>query len=836
MDTERWKRTEELFAAALEQEPERREAFLQAACADDPALRVEVESLLDARAHAANFIETPASAFAADLLPEEARANEGKRCGPYRLIREIGRGGMGEVWLAERDDGRFDQRVAIKVIKRGMDTDEVSRRFAQERRILAQLNHPGIARLLDGGETADGRPWFALEYVEGERLDHYCESRKLGLKERLELFREICAAVQYAHQNLVIHRDLKPGNILVTEEDAPKLLDFGIAKLLDPEGQTTGLTGTWQRVMTLDYASPEQAGAGVVTTASDVYSLGVILYELLTGRRPYDLANLPLHEATRIICEREPRAPSRGDATPETTGWSGNLASDLDNIALKALRKEPDRRYASVAELAEDIRRYLDGLPVGATGDTLAYRAAKFVRRNKRSVAAAAAIMLALVIGLVVAMWQAESARAQEKIAKQESANKQAINDFIRDILSNANPTYGAPGHGKGPDVTLPDVLEYAEKKIDEQFKDQPEIRGELHFTLGQIRKERGEYNSADRHFRATLELFRRLHGDHHPLAIQSLYYLGYIEGLKGNLADSVTMMRKSVEMMRLVEPQNGTFPWMLLNLAERLGFKEGSSEAEALILEAREACRKMAGTEDHLVVAYSFCRLGNLYKGKGELERAQAAYREYLERLSRLTVKHEAGEALYNLGVIDYTKGNYQEAEKLLNEADKLFSQYLGADYPQIAEFLYYLASIHCSKGDYARAETEARRALEISQQKYGPNHLRTINSLVLLSKALISGGRSAQAIPYLREAMGKFRATPKSNIGKWFNVAGILGECLTLLKRYDEAERFLSESYTGFQSIRGERSPEWEEARQRLVKLYEAWGKPEQAARFRG
>jgi tetratricopeptide (TPR) repeat protein len=342
-------------------------------------------------------------------------------------------------------------------------------------------------------------------------------------------------------------------------------------------------------------------------------------------------------------------------------------------------------------------------------------------------------------------------------------------------------------------------------------------------------------YDSAELHFRATLELFRQLHGERHPRAIQSLYNLGYIVGHKGDLATATTMMRQSVEMMRRSEPQNGELPRMLLDLGERLSWAERYSEAEALILEAREAFRKLRGTEDHYEVAYTFCRLGNLYRDKGELERAQAAYQEFLERLRRFPVKHEAGEALFNLGVIDYTRGNYQEAEKRLSEADKLFSQYLGESFTQIAEFLYYLASIHCLQKDYARAEAEARRALEIRRQKQGPDHPWTIVSLGLLSKVLISAGRPANAAPYLREAMEKFRAAPDRN--KWHQVAGILGECLMLLKRYEEAERLLIESCTIHQCDCGgkSRGTFLIEMCQRLVKLYEAWGKKEQAARFR-
>ncbi len=830
MKAERLQQIEELFHAALECEPEARRKFLGDVCADDGELRAEVEALLLASAQAPEFIVASAPVIASG---SHADPKTGEHINQYRLLREIGRGGMGAVWLAERDDGRFHQRVAIKVIKRGMDTDEVSHRFAQERQILAQLNHPQIARLLDGGETADGRLWFALEYVEGERFDRYCVNRKLGLVERLELFREVCAAVQYAHQNLVIHRDLKPANILVTAEGAPKLLDFGIAKLFDPGHETAGVTETGQRVMTLDYASPEQVRGQRVATASDVYSLGVILYEMLAGRMPHELSNRPLHEITRIICEEEPRKPSHGDSHNTAGPWRGRLADDLDNIVLKALRKEPERRYHSAAELAEDIRRYLAGLPVSASRDTFAYRAVKFARRNKAFVMAAALVMLSVLTGIILTVWQAQVARAQERIAKQERDKARRINEFLRDTLFYAEPTYNRPGHGKGADAKLVDAIRYAEKQIDEKFKDQPEIRCDLHNTLGQIWLQRGEYQSAEIHIRDAMELARQIYGEHHTRVSQNLFKLGIIEGRKGNIQGGITMIRQAVEMMRLSDPQNGALPWMLLELGQMVMWEGKIGEAESLIIEAREGFSKMATPEAEYQVAYTFCRLGNLYKEKGELERAQATYLGYLERLRRLPVKHEAGEALYNLGVIDYTNGNYQEAEKRLNEAERLFSQYLGQNFGQIADFLYYLASIHCLQGDYAKAEAEARRALEISRQMYGPDHPRIIRSLGLLIKALISAGKSARAAPYLREAMEKFRDLP--NEKKWIQAGSILGECLTLLKRYDEAERLMTGTCAIHQCNCSEKTSDDMEMRQRLVKLYEAWRKPEQAALYR-
>ncbi len=856
MDSERWKRTEEMFAAVLEQEPERRAGFLEAACADDKTLRAEVESLLAAHARAANFIEAPASAFASGLLPENpAATHEGKRCGPYRLIREIGRGGMGEVYLAARDDDQYQKQVAIKLVRRGMDTDTIILRFLNERQILAGLDHPNIARLLDGGTTGEGLPWLAMEYIEGEPIDVCCDRNQLSIADRLKLFRTVCAAVHYAHQNLVIHRDLKPSNILVTADGTPKLLDFGIAKILAPDfhNQTTAQEATAMRLMTPSYASPEQIKGATITTSSDVYSLGVILYELLSGHRPYHITGRSPHEIERIVCEEEPTRPSlavtrpetspdgdvRATITPEQVGHARNdqpkllrrqLAGDLDNIVLTALRKEPQRRYASVEQFSEDIQRHLDGMPVMASRDTFAYRSAKFMRRNKAPVAVAALVAFLLVSATVVAVWQAGIARARERDAKEQTA----IAWQERDRAGRIDDILRYLGYSKDPDVNFDDAIRYAEKQI-ENFKDQPEIRGEWHWTLGGILQKLRKYDSAELHFRAILGPHCQIQGRRHPRAIQSIYNLGMIEGIRGNLEGAVTLMRRSVEMMRLYDPQNEALPWMTSDLSQELGRLGKFSEAETLILEARETFSKMLGTEDHRWVSYTNCRLGNLYRHKGEPERARTAYLDSLERLRRQQATWQPGEALFSLGVIDYSRGNYQEAEKRLNEADKVFSQYLGANCPRISEFLYYLASIHCLQKDYARAEFEARRALENSMHKNSPDHPLTIISLGLLSKVLISSGRPAHAAPYLREAMEKFEASPNRSAHDWFGVTGILGECLTLLKRYDEAERLLIESYTGFQPIRGEKSPDMLEARQRLVKLYEAWGKNMKTDQYR-
>lgn len=446
MDPASWTHVKALFQAAVELAPPDREAFLEQRCIGDDQLHQEVSGLLSAHETAGDFIQQPAlvdvGLIASDGQTTSGVAVTGQKIGSYQIISELGRGGMGAVYLAARADDSFDKQVALKLIKRGMDSDAIIKRFVMERQILANLDHPNIARLIDGGTTEDGLPYFVLEYVEGTTITRYCDRHKLNTLERVKLFRQVCAAVLFAHQNLVVHRDLKPSNIIVTEDGTPKLLDFGIAKLLS--GSTPiETTATIGRVLTPEYASPEQLRGLPITTRSDVYSLGVVLYELLSGHRPFNFESRSPEDVARMITVSQPLKPSvvitrikdarqTDDAehvplTPAAISRTrdGNveklrrrLAGDLDNILLKALRKEPERRYASVQEFWEDLRRHLEGLPVLARPDTLSYRTSKFVTRHKAGVAAAVIVLLTLVSATVITSWQARVARRERDKAE----------------------------------------------------------------------------------------------------------------------------------------------------------------------------------------------------------------------------------------------------------------------------------------------------------------------------------------------------------------------------------------------------------------------------------
>ncbi len=503
MNGERWQQVKQVLDEAIALDPSRRDLFLANRCATDEELRREVESLLSSHDEAGTgFLKKAAIDLKAAVAVAPGRA--GRLIGVYQTIEEIGHGGMGEIYRAVRADGQYTKEVAIKLVRTGFDTASIIERFRSERQILASLDHPNIARLLDGGTTDDGIPYLVMELIEGERVDDYCDAHKLSITERLQLFRQICAAVQFAHQRLVIHRDIKPSNILVTNDGVPKLLDFGIAKLLDP---TATADTTMARPMTPEYASPEQIRGEPITTASDVYSLGVVLYQLLTGHSPYAADTRTPHEFALAVCETDPGRPStvvlkpvtvRGggqieQSTPEQISNSREaslaklhrrLKGDLDNIVLMALRKEPARRYPSVEQFDADLRRHLEGLPVTATKGSWRYRAGKFVRRQRVAVAASTAVALALVGGIAATMREARIARQQADIARAERARAEKRFNDVRQLSDSLifdihDAIQNLPGATPARKLLLDRAVEYLDSVAKDSGGD-PDLQREL--------------------------------------------------------------------------------------------------------------------------------------------------------------------------------------------------------------------------------------------------------------------------------------------------------------------------------------------------------------------
>ena len=499
MSPERWLRVKDLLSGALELPPAEQSGYLDQACAGDAELRAELDSLLAAARQAETFLESPA--FDAEHIAPHGTGSTwiGRRVGSYEIVAEIGHGGMGEVYEAIRADHQFQQQVAIKLVRHGYNSDFLLARFRAERQILATLSHPNIARLLDGGITEDGIPYFVMELIDGRPIDRYCSENGLPLVERLRLFRTVCAAVQYAHQHLVVHRDIKPSNILVTADGLVKLLDFGIAKMLDRDA-TTGApepTATRFQALTPEFASPEQLRGEPVTTVSDVYSLGVLLYHLLADRGPYPLRSNLAHEVAREIVETQPERPStvvRRALSPDTRRLQRRLKGDLDNIVLMALRKEPERRYASAEQLSEDIRRHLSGEPVIARQDTVAYRAAKFVQRHSVAVGAAATVVVSLSAGIVAVEREARIARAERARAEQHfNEVRKLANTFMfefHDAIQNL------PGATPARQLLVKSALAYLDPLAREAGDDQA-LQRELATAYEKMGDVQGGFRSA---------------------------------------------------------------------------------------------------------------------------------------------------------------------------------------------------------------------------------------------------------------------------------------------------------------------------------------------------
>jgi len=555
MAPERWQQLEDLFHAMLELPPERRAAALAAACGGDAELRAEVERLLHADGQASAFVGDAAAGIqhiASTVLPESGHI------GPYRIVRELGRGGMGTVFLGERDDAQFTMRTAIKLIKRGMDSDAVLERFRHERQILAGLEHPNIARLLDGGTSSEGLPYFVMEYVDGLPVDEYCRTHRLSIDERLDVFLQICAAVTYAHQHLVVHRDIKPSNILVTSDRVPKLLDFGIARLVEAADDAPAVvTAFAAQAMTPQYASPEQLRGERVTTVSDVYALGVLLFELLAGERPYDVTGKTAGEVREIVANTEAAKPSvvaarRGDRA------AARLRGDLDAIALTAMRRDPAERYGSVALLSEDVRRHMTARPVIARGDSFTYRATRFVRRRKLGVAAGAAILLSLVGGVIATSWQARVARAERARAERRFADVRRLSTSFLFDFHDAIATL--PGSTPARLLVVSKALEYLDSLASEAGDDR-ELQKELaaaYDRVGDVQGNPGAANLGD--IDGAIKSYRKAEAIRRTLAAgapdslparldmaTSTMRIGYADFARGAVKDAVVRFQEAL-------------------------------------------------------------------------------------------------------------------------------------------------------------------------------------------------------------------------------------------------------------------------------------------------
>ena len=794
--------------------------------------------------------ETPNPALKT-TINEPSEPSPERRIGAYRVLRELGHGGMGTVYLAARADDQYQKRVAIKVV-RGLDSDQIVRHFRRERQILAALDHPNIARLLDGGTTEDGLPYFVMERVEGEPIDLFCDGRKLSVQERLRLFQGVCAAVQYAHQNLVVHRDLKPKNILVDAQSVPKLLDFGIAKLLNPEISGEAATGT-ALAMTPEYASPEQMRGQPITTATDVYSLGVVLYELLTGHRPYGWQARDSLELLRAVCEEEPERPSTAvgrteqrrlpngavqTTTPESASRTREgtpeklrrrLRGELDNIVLMALRKEPQRRYRSVEAFSEDIRQYLEGRPVTAHKATVWYRTRKFVRRNALGVGAAAAVFLfAVGFGVVTTVQSHKIARERDKAER--------LATFMVDLFNVSDPS-----EARGNSITAREVLDKGAEKISQELKDEPETRAALMATMGKVYQglglykqakplleealrlrrqtlgnqhrdvvasvndlasvleKRGEYAAAEPLAREALAMGRKHFGNEHPVVADSLEDLAWVLFRKGQYAAAEPLARDALAMQRKL--LGATAPEVAGSLsvfAAVLAAEGKLGEAEALYRESVAILKKRFGS-DHPNVAMKLNDLAVVLFKNGDYAGAETVLREVLAINRKILDKQHprVANTLNNLAAVLQVAGKYSDAEALYREAISIHRKNLGDSHPNLGTSLGNLAGVLQEQGDFKAAEPLCREALAIRRKAFGNENPEVAKTLQLLAIVLTGAKDYARAEPLFCEALAIRRKTLGNDHPDVAESLTGLSGLLVETSRAAEAERLAREAF---------------------------------------
>jgi eukaryotic-like serine/threonine-protein kinase len=715
MDHERWKALDALLDDALNLSPQDREPWLDDLRSRSPELADDVAALLagEAIADRNHFLAAPLH----DRIDEF-------QMGAYILETPLGHGGMGSVWLARRADGRFEGRAAVKLLNQALLSVSGRERFRREGSLLGRLTHPGIARLLDAGVSDRGQPYLLLEYVEGQPIDAFADARRLTAVDRVKLVLDVLAAVGHAHANLIVHRDLKPSNILVTADGVTKLLDFGIAKLLDAEGGGEPETLTHAgRALTPAFAAPEQVRGEPITTATDVYAIGVLLYVLLTGRRPYELAERSASEIERIVCEITPLRPSAtfdadSDADDDqiqraaARGTSParlrrRLRGDLDLIVMKALRKEPQRRYPTAAALEDDLQRFLDGRPVSARPDSVAYRVRMFVGRHKSAVGAAIVLMAVIAAGVVRERTLRGRAEAEARKAKE-------VEQYLVSVFEVANPF--ASAETRGADVTARALLDRGAARVDSSLSDEPDVQARLRGVLARVYGGLGLFDKAEPLLRRALEQRRTLHGARHPDVAEAMDQLGHV----------------------------------LINQSR-------FDEAEPLLRDALAQRRALLGNAS-ASTAESLQHLATLHQERGALDVAEPLFREAvaIRRAIRGSDHEEVAESLNNLGLAVYLRGRYNEVEPLYREALAIRVRHLGEDHPLTAQSLQNLAQLLQELGRYGEAEPLQRRALAVKRKALGDAHPSVTVSLNNLGSLLaIQLGRPDEAEPLFREAL---------------------------------------------------------------------------------
>ncbi len=825
MDEARWTEVEALLEELLDLPPAEREARL---AGRDPAVAASVRALLQGDGAAPGMLERGAGRAAASLFdglaadawpagadPSAPSLAAGTRLGPWRLRERLGAGGMGEVWLAERADGAFELEVAVKLLKRGMDSEAVLTRFRREREILARLQHPGIARLLDAGSAPDGRPYFVMERVEGRPLTAYCGGKSLEVEARLSLLLRACEALDYAHRNLVVHRDLKPSNILVTGTGEVKLLDFGIAKLLAAEGEEGGLTRTDLRILTPSYAAPEQVLGEPVSTATDVYGLGVVLYELLTGRLPHrreagSLASLAA-EVERETVER-PSAVVAREGVPlgvRVVDWGRlvrRLSGDLDTIVLKALSREPERRYGTAAALAEDLRRHPDGRPIDARPDTVGYRVGKFVRRHRAAVAAAALVVAALLAGLVGTTWQARRARANAEAALANAHRAERVKEFLIGLFEVADPEQS------GGAVSAKEILEQAGKRLDVELAAEPEVQADLLEAVARIDRNLGLLEPAAALAERALALRReRLPADHPALA-SALATVGGVRLYEGRLQEAEQALETALARLEASEPADSlTLARVRSDYGNILFWQGKLAESEAQERKVWEAYEAALGAE-HVQTAVHQRNVAVLLDELDRIDESEAAYRASQAVIERaLGPDHvNTAQSYVNLATLLHRRrGLAEEAETLYQKALAVREQKLGADHPVTGQSLQLYALFLVEEGRLEESEAMYRRALELFRA-INPKHFEVGKCLNGLARIAGERGDHTAAEETLREVVVLFREVLGEGHQFVWQATGNLARAIARQGRLAEAEPMQRQVLAKLEELTGAESEE--------------------------
>lgn len=762
---------------------------------DDVEIKKEVLSLLQAELNVPEFIDAGVNMLinCDHDIHEIAKSISSRyiEIDRYQIVKEIGRGGMSLVYLARRTDGEFDQEVAIKLIHPfGRDREDRFRRLRAERQILAGLQHPNIARVFDGGVTPEGWPYMVMEVVNGKPITQYCKDQNLDVSSRLKLFQKVCDAVIYAHQNLVVHRDLKPENILVTAEGEVKLLDFGIAKLLVDDEHSEDLTQFGSPLLTPEYAAPEQFLNGTITTSVDVYSLGVILYELLAGVRPYDLSEKSLAEIEQLVCEQEPLRPS--SVASDRSIPSDKLKEDLDVICLKTLRKEPIKRYGSVQELQEDITRTFTNLPIAARSASSAYRIRKFVQRHRIG-AAVTALFLLMMTGFIITLIYQQALTLQERDRAIDEAQKaEQITAFLVALFENANPILSQEG-----DLTPIELLELGFERA-ETLSDRADVTAQVLNTIGAAFQATGQIDRAFSAFRKQVEILKEHYGDSHPEVATALGELGWALLVQGNFLGAIEFFQDGLTLLEGNESNNQL---IVANLQHGLGLAlngEGYHDKAADLLRESNTIRLEVLGNSHPDFANSINDLGIILRMQGDLDGAERQFREAIalrETLLGPTHPQLAGSFKLLAGILR-EKGNYKEAAELMADVIEIQLYVFGENHHEVAKAYHYLALVQDDAGNVREALINNQKGVEIMQNQATAEY--EFSNMLQLSATLYERlGNVTTAEDLFRKAVQNCKDIRGATSTGCSHISQNAGEFFYRQQQFEQASHHLREAY---------------------------------------